>query len=461
VSALSHTDLDREQLLRFFEAAERPDESTHLIGTELEKFGVSVPAEGPIQPADFEHHILPTLQSLVEQFGWQPGEDKGEASEMVALTRDGASITLEPGGQFELSGKPLRNVHETCAEFTEHYRELEAISTPLRLSWMTAGHHPWVSRDEVPRMPKGRYRVMRSYLPTRGTRALDMMLRTCTVQANFDYASEAQCADRFRLSVMIAPVITAIFANSPYIEGIATGARSNRAQVWTDVDADRCGVPAFVFEGPLTYERYADWALDVPMFFVKRAGTYHPHHVPFRRFLQDGFTDPTGAHHRAEYGDWVTHLSTLFPEVRLKPHLEFRAADSVPSRFVCALPALLKGLLYSDDGRAAAWEAVGPLDPAIYLERRELAAQDGLGADPIRDMALQLLNIARQTLDRFDVRDDKGRTEARFIDPLQPLVETASSSGSEVLEALGPAPGRDAEARRHYVRCFHFAGVIP
>ncbi len=451
--------ITREELVDVFVKAERSDPSTHLIGTELEKLGVFVPPDGgPPRPVDYDNHVLPTLRGLHRQFGWDAGTDRGTSGEIVELTRNGASITLEPGGQLELSGAPLTDVHKTCAEFSEHYDELHQVSQPLSLAWLGAGHQPWATRDEINWMPKGRYKVMRDYLPTRGNRALDMMLRTCTVQANFDYTSEAQCGRRFALAMAVAPLLTAIFANSPYLEGRSAGVASVRSQVWLDVDPDRCGVPRLAFE-PFSYERYVDWALDVPMFFVKREGHYHPHHATFRQFLAQGFESPDGVRHQATQRDWFLHLSTVFPEVRLKPHIELRSADAVGSRYVCALPALGKGLLYDDDTAAAAWDL---LSGFTYDERIGLwheAINHGLRSPQLRDIAQRLVRLARTSLDRADIRDEKGRTEARFLDCLEPLIERGLSPAHETLEALGDNPGRDKEGRAALVGAYHFAGV--
>jgi len=458
-SRLPNDPITREELVDVLARAERPDPSTHLIGTELEKAGVYVPPDGgPPRAVSYHEHVLPTLQALVERFGWTPGPDRGIDGEIIELQREGASITLEPGGQLELSGAPLRNVHQTCAEFSQHYDELHAVSQPLSLGWMAVGHHPWATRDEINWMPKGRYRVMRAYLPTRGSRGLDMMLRTCTVQANFDYASEAQCARRFRLANAMAPVLAALFANSPYLEGKAAGVASVRNQVWLDVDTARSGIPRFAFDG-FTYERYVDWALDVPMFFVKRDGQYHPYHETFRHYLAHGMTTPDGVRQVATHGDWSLHLSTVFPEVRLKPYIELRSADAVGSRHVCALPALAKGLLYDEDAGEAAWER---LSGFTYEERQGLwdeAIAHGLRSPRLRELAGALLRAAREALDRANIRDSKGRTEARFIDRLDALVEQGGSPGHEILAALGPEPGRDGAARRAFLRAFHFAGV--
>lgn len=457
--------LTRETLVDFFTGALRPDPSSHLIGTELEKFGI-VSAEAPegqpgaLRPVSYHEHILPVLQAMISEHGWTPGSDRGTRGEIVELVRDGASITLEPGGQLELSGKPLPNVHATCAEFTEHYRELHSVSEPLGLSWMAAGFHPWATRDEINWMPKGRYAVMRAYLPTKGRRALDMMLRTCTVQANFDYASEAQCGIRLRTAAGVAPIVAAMFANSPFVEGRRTGLQSSRNQVWTDVDPDRCGTPEFFFDEVFSFEKYVDWVLDVPMFFIKREGEYHPYHVPFRQFLEEGWVSPEGERYRARWRDWVVHLSTVFPEVRLKPHIEFRSADAIGSRYVCALPALLKGLLYDDDALEEAWSLVSDLDEAGRHQLRVDAMERGVHEPKIATMALALVRTARRALDRVNIRDGKGRTEARFLDPLERLVERGRSPGDESSETLGDHPGRDPEARHALVRAFHFAGVF-
>ena len=458
-SRLPSEPITRDQLIEVLARAERPDPSTHLLGTELEKAGVFVPpGGGPPRPVSYREHVLPTLQALVERFGWAPGPDRGIDGEIIELVRDGASITLEPGGQLELSGAPLRTMHQTCAEFSQHYDELHAVSQPLSLGWMAVGHHPWATRDEIDWMPKGRYRVMRAYLPTRGTRALDMMLRTCTVQVNLDFASEAQCAQRFRLANAMAPVLAALFANSPYLEGRSTGLASVRNEVWLDVDKARSGVPRFAFDG-FSYERYVDWALDVPMFFVKRDGQYHPYHETFRHYLEHGMTTPDGVHQPATHGDWSVHLSTVFPEVRLKPYLELRSADAVGSRHVCALPALAKGLLYDEDAGGQAWER---LSGFTYEERLELwneAIQHGLRSARLLELARVLVPLARTALERWDIRDAKGRTEARFLDHLHALVDQGRSPGHEALAMLGPEPGRGAEGRRAFLRAFHFAGV--
>ncbi len=446
-----------DELVLWFERCRRV--GNHLIGTEQEKFGVVRNAEGMPEPVRYREHILPTLEAMMERFNWKPAKDRGVNGELIALERDGASITLEPGGQFELSGKPLPTVHHTCAEFSQHYEELDAIAKPMGISWLACGFHPFATREEIDWMPKGRYEVMRAYLPTRGDMAVDMMLRTCTVQANFDYADEAQCGRRLRLMLGLSSLITALFANSPYQEGKFTGYRSLRSRVWEHVDPDRCGILPFVFEGEFSWQKYVDWALDVPMFFVKRGHDYHPHHPSFRRYMSEGFTTPDGVHQRATQGDWELHLSTLFPEVRLKPFIEIRGADSVGSKTVCALPALCKGLMYDEEAGRAAWDLVARLDIDKRMDLWGRARINGLSDPEVRAKCQQLLSFARLGLGRLDVRDGKGRSEARFLDTLDLQVTRAATPAGEALTELGEEPGRSAEGRAKLANYFRFAGA--
>ncbi|PCC70040.1 glutamate--cysteine ligase [Nannocystis exedens] len=454
----SSTPLQPEDLTGFFRRAERPDRRSHKIGTEHEKFGVVV-ADGEYRPVEYEAHVLAVMQGFMARFGWKPGGERGNDGALISLERDGASITLEPGGQFELSGKPLADVHLTCQEFTQHQRELHAVSQELGIAWLGSGFHPFATREEIHWMPKPRYAVMRAYLPTRGQRGLDMMLRTCTVQANFDYASEQQAGLRFRLAMGVSALTTALFANSPYKEGEDRGFASLRSDNWTDVDAARCGLLPWAFEAPFSYQRYVDWALDVPMFFIRRQGRYIPLHVPFRQYMATGYVDPDGVRHAPTQGDWELHLSTLFPEIRLKPYLEVRGCDSVRQNILCALPALWKGLLYDDDAGEAAWELVSDLDFGERLTLWAECRQAGLASPRVRALCARLLTIARAGLDRADIRDHRGRTEAFFLDPLEALVAAGTSPADVARAQLGPRPGRDVAARRAFVRAFHFAGA--
>ena len=452
--------LTSDDLTGFFRRAERPDPAHHKVGTEHEKFGVVLDDRG-VRPVEYRAHVLAVMSTFMERFGWRPSPERGDDGALIALERDGASITLEPGGQFELSGKPLANVHQTCQEFTQHQRELHEASVELGLAWFAAGFHPFATRDEVNWMPKPRYAVMRAFLPTRGQRGLDMMLRTCTVQANFDYASEVQCGRRFRVALGVSGLSTALFANSPYREGEDRGFASLRSDNWTDVDPARCGLLPWAFEGEFSYQRYVDWALDVPMFFIRRSGRYIPTHAPFRAYLAQGFVDADGTKHTPTRGDWELHLSTLFPEIRLKPFLEVRGCDSVPHRIVCALPALWKGILYDDDALEAAWDLVRDLS---FDERRELwleCRRDALRAPRTRELCAELLKIARAGLRRAAILDSRGRDETPFLDCLDELVAAGTSLADLARSSLGPSPGRGVAARRAFVRAFYFAGTNP
>jgi glutamate--cysteine ligase len=447
----------KDQLILWFERARRAD--GHLIGTEQEKFGL-YSLDGVATPVRYREHVLPTLEGLRDRFGWAEAKDRGIHGELIALERDGASITLEPGGQLELSGKPLPTVHHTCAEFTQHYNELHAVAEPMGVAWIACGFHPFAKREEIDWMPKGRYAVMRAYLPTRGDGALDMMLRTCTVQANFDYRDEAQCGRRLRLMLGVSALITALFANSPLEEGKATRLASRRSANWERVDPARCGLLPFAFEGEFSWQRYTEWALDVPMFFVKRGHTYNPHHATFRQYMRDGFVDPAGVEHRATQSDWEMHSSTLFPEVRLKPYIEIRGADSVGSKTVCALPALCKGLMYDDDATAAAWELVAGLSFEQRMDLWQRARTHALADPEVLDKCTRLLGFARMGLERLNVRDSKGRTEARFLDALDEQVARKTTPAADALAKLGADANRSPAWRRAVVEQFLFAGQL-
>jgi glutamate--cysteine ligase len=446
-----------DQLILWFERARRAD--GHLIGTEQEKFGL-FSREGVATPVRYREHVLPTLEALRDRFGWAESKDRGIDGELIALERDGASITLEPGGQLELSGKPLPTVHHTCAEFTQHYNELHAVAEPMGVAWIACGFHPFAKREEIDWMPKGRYAVMRAYLPTRGDGATDMMLRTCTVQANFDYRDEAQCGRRLRLMLGVSSLITALFANSPFEEGKSTKLASRRSANWERVDPARCGLLPFAFEGEFSWQHYTDWALDVPMFFVKRGHHYHPHHATFRQYMRDGFVDPAGGKHRATQGDWEIHLSTLFPEVRLKPYIEIRGADSVGSKTVCALPALCKGLMYDDDAVEAAWELVSELRFEQRMDLWHRARTHALADPEVLEKCTRLLGFARMGLEHLNVRDSKGRTEARFLDALDEQVARKTTPAADALSKLGEDPSRSPAWRRAVTEHFLFAGKL-
>ena len=336
-------------LVGWFEQGEKPPENWR-VGTEHEKIGLylrdygSVPFEGP-------RGIAAVLERVAELDGWRRIR---EGASLIALEKDGASITLEPGGQLELSGAPLRTIHETCSEFQGHLSLMKRVCEPLGIVWLGLGINPIHGVGQIPQMPKQRYRIMRSYLPTRGTLALDMMYATATVQANFDFESEADMVAKLRMALGVTPIVSAIFANSGLSEGKANGYVSRRLHIWQHTDPDRSGLLPIAFEDGFGYRDYVEWALDVPMFFVVRDGRYAAANgMTFRRFMTEG-----RAGERATLDDWARHLTTLFPEVRLKRVIEVRGADAVPPGLTCSLPAIWKGLLYDAGARQAAWELV-------------------------------------------------------------------------------------------------------
>ncbi|MFO0749447.1 MAG: glutamate-cysteine ligase family protein [Myxococcota bacterium] len=378
------------------------------VGTEHEKFAFTYPDLKPL-PYRGENGapgILTLLEAMRSCCGWQPQEDHGE---LIALASKEGSIALEPGGQVELSGQPHATIHDTKDELDRHVAELEHLSRAFPVRWLWLGAHPVHGLDDLGWMPKRRYGVMREYLPTRGTLARYMMQATCTVQANLDYGDERDMGRKLRTAMGVSSIVTAMFANSPFTppplgtSGKPGGWKTFRAHVWSDTDNDRSGLLRFALEGDgPTYEQYATWALDVPMFFIVRDGEYLPAHgLTFRAFWKDGFHD-TG--HRATMEDWELHLSTLFPDVRLKTYLETRTADVVPPEYICALPALWKGILYRDDPMDAAWDLVKRWSFDERVAHRRAVARDALGA-PVpgskgktADLAKELIAIAKAGL---------------------------------------------------------------
>lgn len=410
-----------DQLIADLASGNKPAEQWR-IGTEHEKFGFRLDdlrAPGYDGPSG----IRAVLEQLAQRYGWQRVEEGGQ---LIALKRDGASVTLEPAGQLELSGAPLENLHQTCAETHAHLREVKAVAEDLGLGFLGMGFQPKWPRDEMPWMPKGRYRIMREYMPKRGNLGLDMMTRTCTVQVNLDYASEADMVRKFRTSLALQPIATALFADSPFTEGQPNGFLSFRSQVWTDTDPDRTGLLDFVFEDGFGFERYVDYLLDVPMYFVYRKGRYlDASGKSFRDFLA-GRLDilpgefPTRA-------DWTDHLTTAFPEVRMKRYLEMRGADSGPWNRICALPALWVGLLYDDTALDAAWDLVRDfsLDEREHLRRAvpRTALQTPFRNGRVLDLARQTLAIAAEGLRRRARHSPCGEDERKYLDPLIEFAE--------------------------------------
>ena len=397
------------------------------IGAEHEKFLVR---HGDLaRPAYHGEGGVHALLEGFERFGWRGVyETGGEGPVLIGLERPGdegvENISLEPGGQFELSGAPLPDIHASAAELQRHLDECHAVGGELDLSYIGLGFDPLHTRAEVPVMPKGRYDIMRAYMPKVGGLGLDMMLRTCTVQANLDFSSEADMVRKFRVSLALQPLATALFANSPFVEGSPSGWLSSRARVWTDTDADRTGLLAFVFEEGFGYERYVDYALDVPMYFVKREGRYVDlSGRSFRRFMDEGLPELPGDSPSAK--DWADHLTTVFPEVRLKSYLEMRGADCGSQLMLNALPALWAGLLYDDAALAAAWDVAKGWSredrEALRLESARVGLKAQVAGRALSEVGREVLAIAREGLAARAKPGAGLKDETAFLDPLDEI----------------------------------------
>jgi glutamate--cysteine ligase len=424
---------DRRQLIEHLESGSKPL-SDWRIGTEHEKF---VFRRSDLRRVPYEGKDgIGELLAGMTRFGWKALFEDGNA---IALTNDsGCAITLEPGGQFELSGAPLKTVHQTCDEVHEHLRQVREICGELGLGMLGLGFDPKSRREDVGWMPKGRYRIMRGYMPKKGRLGLDMMLRTCTVQANLDYRSEADMVRKFRAALALQPVAVALFANSPFVEGRPSGFLSYRSLVWTDTDPDRCGTLPFVFEDGFGFERYVDYILDMPMYFIYRDGRYiDASGQSFRDFMQGRLPALPGE--IPTLGDWSTHLTTAFPEVRLKTYLEMRGADGGPWRLLCALPALWVGLLYDEAALDAACDLVADWTAAEHEAMRRDVPRLGLAAPhrtrTLRDIALEVLEIARSGLGRRARLSTAGEDETHFLDPLFSIAQSGRSPADELLDA--------------------------
>jgi glutamate--cysteine ligase len=424
-----------DHLLEPFHVACKPS-SAFRVGTEAEKFGWLRSAKAPL-PFIGPASVQTVLRSFVERFGWTPDREHPEG-EVIALVREQSSITLEPAGQLELSAAPHASIHQTQREFEQHFAELHAISGALDIVWLSVGFHPFSAQAELPKVPKLRYGIMESYLPTRGSRALDMMRRTCTVQANLDYSSESDAVRKLRVGLALQPIVTALFTNSPFIEGRPSSRLSERADVWLHMDPDRTGLLPFAWERDMSFRAYVEWALDVPMFLVKHGNRVTANtSQTFRAFLRDGHQGE-----RATLADWTTHLNTLFPEVRLKNTLEMRGADAQSQELTCALPALWKGLLYDETALAQAESLISPLNAALCEKVRPEIATYGLRAK-LLDRSLQawgnsVLEIARGGLERANLKNQQGESEAIYLQGLERLARDGESPAS-ILRAQVPA----------------------
>jgi glutamate--cysteine ligase len=366
----------------------------------------------------------------------------------------GGAISLEPGGQFELSGAPVETVHQTQSELMAHLAQVREIAAPLGIGFLGLGMTPSWSRAQIPMMPKGRYKIMTGYMPKVGQYGLDMMYRTCTVQTNLDFSSEADMVKKLRVSVALQPVATALFANSPFTEGQPNGFLSFRSEIWRDTDNARAGMIPWAFEDGMGFERWVDYALDVPMYFVKRGEEYvDVAGSSFRDFF-DG-RNPAFPGERPTLSDWANHLSTIFPEVRLKRYLEMRGADGVPWDRLPALPAFWVGLLYDDTSLDAAWDIVRRWNAGERQALRDDVPRMGfrarIGGRYLFEIARECLTLARSGLRRRDRIDRLGRDESRHLEPLQQIIDQGRTPAEEMLEKFrGPWQGSVEPAYEEY-----------
>ena len=398
------------------------------IGTEHEKFPFYLDDLTPV-PYLGEKGIGAILEAMRGALGWEPIEDGGA---LIGLydSHAGGAISLEPGGQFELSGAPFDTIHETAAELDQHLKAAHAAARPLGVGFLSLGMSPKWALAETPIMPKSRYRIMTDYMPKVGTRGLDMMYRTCTVQSNLDFTGEADMVAKLRVGLALQPMITALFANSPFTDGRPNGVLSARSDIWLHTDNDRTGMLPFAFEPGMGFERYVDYALDVPMYFVKRGDRYHDvAGARFRDLLAGKLAALPGE--RATLSDWANHLSTIFPEVRLKRYLEMRGADVGPPERIVALSALMVGLYYDGSALAGALDLVDGWDAATRARLRVEAPRLGLatpvGGRTLRDVARDALELAHSGLRRRARRNAAGDDETKYLGPLQRIAEEGRS----------------------------------
>jgi len=426
--------IDRpEALAEYLESGCKPREDWR-IGTEHEKFGYCRDTHLPL-PYEGPRSILAILEGLRDRFGWAPVE---EAGKLIGLEKDGANVSLEPGGQLELSGAPLRSIHETCDEVNAHLRDVRSVADEIGAGFIGLGAAPEWRHEQMPMMPKGRYRLMTEYMTRVGTHGLAMMYRTCTVQVNLDFSSEADMVQKLRVALALQPVATALFASSPFFEGKPNGHKSWRSRIWRDLDPARTGMLPFVFEEGFGFERWADYALDVPMYFVYRDGTYlDARGQSFRDFIEGRLPALPGE--KPTLSDWADHLTTIFPEARMKKFIEMRGADGGPWRRLCALPALWVGLLYDQSALDAAWDLARAWDAETREALRVAASVDGLAADThgvkMIELAREVLDIAEAGLRARAMPGAGGLIpdETHFLDALRESVESGQTLADELL----------------------------
>jgi glutamate--cysteine ligase len=412
-------------------------QSALKVGLEHEKIGVALDEDGTVRPLPYDDQPgRPQIRELLRGLtahGWQPVEEQGN---VIALRRSGASVTLEPGGQFELSGRPFVSEVDGVRELDEHLGELLPMARDSGVAFLGCGFRPLGTWDDVLWMPKGRYRIMRAYLPTRGQLGVEMMKRTATVQANLDYVSEADAIEKMRLGLGLGPLVTALYAASPLVDGKPTDWKSFRAHCWLDTDNDRCGFLPFMFDENAGFRAYAEWALDVPMFFVYRHGTYTAAGgMTFRQYMREGFH---GEH--ATLADWELHLSTLFPDARLKQYVELRTADAGPLDLVRGLGALWRGLFYSEASRRAAWALVSDLSIAERDQLRRDVTKQAMHARvrgrDIGPLVEEMVSLAAAGLRALGSEDG-----ARLLDPLLERARSRRCPADDILAAFNEVGG--------------------
>jgi glutamate--cysteine ligase len=423
----------RDELVAWFEAGCKPKERFR-VGTEHEKFAFSSATHSPV-PYGGPRGIRALLDGMQHLLGWEPIME-GENIIGLADVTGGGAISLEPGGQFELSGAPLETVHQTAGELFAHLAQLREVAKPLGIGFLGLGMTPNWSRAEMPVMPKGRYKIMTNYMPKVGTLGLDMMYRTCTVQTNHDFSSESDMVKKMRVALALQPVVTALYANSPFAEGKPNGFLSLRSEIWRNTDNARAGMLPWVFEPGMGFERYVDYALDVPMYFVKRGDSYiDVAGQSFRDLLAGTLASLPGE--RATISDWANHISTIFPEVRLKRYLEMRGADGGPWRRLPSLPAFWIGLIYDDDNLDACWGLVKDWTAEERQKLRDEVPRMGfkaaVGGRSLLDFARETLALAERGLVRRKRLDHNGRDETRYLRPLQEIVARGVTPAEELL----------------------------
>ena len=426
--------IERESQLAEYLAEGCKPKDQWRIGTEHEKFGYCRDTLRPL-PYDGPRSIRVMLEGLRDGFGWTPVL---EGDKIIGLTKDGANVSLEPGGQLELSGAPLETIHQTCDEVNEHLREVKSVADAIGVGFIGLGAAPIWRHEDMPMMPKGRYRLMTDYMQKVGSHGLQMMYRTCTVQVNLDFGSEADMVQKMRVALALQPVATALFANSPFFEGQLNGHKSWRSRIWRDLDPARTGMLPFVFDEGFGFESYVQYALDVPMYFVYRDGKYiNALGQSFRDFLKGRLPALPGE--VPTLSDWADHLTTAFPEARLKKYIEMRGADGGPWRRLCALPALWVGMLYDQSALDAAWDLAKGLDLETREGLRVAAAVSGLqgeaGGVKLIDLAREAVAIADAGL-KARARPGAGGLvpdETHFLNALKETVETGQTPADEMI----------------------------